>query len=460
MSTITSPIVLDSTFKEMMGQTNAMLAAIASDKLPITSWSAIQSIVRSGGSGSYFHAGDQLTCGKDLSLTVSKSSTNINVTVIKETFFAKVGTTPNGSYTFTYNGSKWTYLGESITLSEYGINISGTVTDGDTVTIGVSGTSLIWDILDTNHDEPTDNNRSYTMSLLTHDCVANLQFDAPEAMYYCETLLSAGTYCFTIPNVDADYGGNGTYYFTLTKDIPAAGQIVFDWGWGKQASSSTISTYSSSTSTTPIETVNVASGSRGTSLGTLLYNELISGNINDVYRSRYGSNRWKTSALRQWLNSSNKKGNVWKPQTKFDRPPTWVNTIDGFMSMIDDDFLATVGKTHKVTAQHVCDGTGVDETDDYFFLVSRPEIYAGEEYSGCSEGTPYEYFSGLSDSTAATTGSDTNRIKYLNSSSIWWQLRTPSSWLGSHVRFVRADGSLGSNTARGSNGVSVACNII
>ena len=45
---VAEPILLDNTFKDTMNQTNALLAAIAGQNYPITSWKAVQNIVRLG----------------------------------------------------------------------------------------------------------------------------------------------------------------------------------------------------------------------------------------------------------------------------------------------------------------------------------------------------------------------------------------------------------------------------
>ena len=43
---VAEPILLDTTFKDTMNQTNALLAAIAGQNYPITSWKAVQNIGR------------------------------------------------------------------------------------------------------------------------------------------------------------------------------------------------------------------------------------------------------------------------------------------------------------------------------------------------------------------------------------------------------------------------------
>ena len=330
---------------------------------------------------------------------------------------------------------------------------------GDQLTCQRGSTTLVWDIIGFDIDTPADKQFTHSMTLQLHDCLPGTQYDAPEALFYCETALAAGTYNFTLlAGYDTTYGGGKTYQFTLTKEVPAGGQITFPWNWNTQASTTKVSTYKSRTDTAAIETVGVTEGTGGTSLGTA---DGKATNMNHSHRIRYGSNNWVESAMRQYLNSDKAAGSVWTPQTKFDRPPSWNASTAGFMNGLDADFLAVIGKTTKVTCRNtVTDGGGSDTTKDKFFLLSRREVFAGNEVSNVTEGEPYPFYSDYSDYTSANTGADKNRIKYRGGSPQWWWLRTPSTGSGNGVRGVRPDGILNSGGANDSGGVAPACNVI
>lgn len=333
----------------------------------------------------------------------------------------------------------------------------------DQFTMQRSDTNMVWDVIGKNHDTPADSQYDKTLTLQLHDCFpTTMQFDAPEAFYYCETELPAGTYRFTIDSTyDATYNDLTSYQFTLTQAVPAGGQLCFGWGYNTQASAAKVTSYASATSTTTIEQVAVSEGADGTNLGTLTAAGDFSNNLNSIHRVRYGSNNYKESAIRQWLNSDKPAGQVWTPQTKFDRPPSWVSTADGFMYGMDADFLAAIGKTHIVVARNtVCDGGGYDEMDDYFFLLSRSEIYGGVEISGVNEGSSYPYYADYSDLNGAGMGNDSNRIKYRGGTVQYWWNRTPYSGYGYLVRGVYTAGGVGGNYAHNSGGVAPACNII
>lgn len=323
--------------------------------------------------------------------------------------------------------------------------------------------TLTWDILGINHDTPSDSQYTRTMTLQLHDQFPTaLQLDAPEAFYYCETALTAGTYYFTIDSTDVTANNDlSAYQFTLTQDVPAGGQLTFPWSSGV-ASAVKVNSFASRTSTTAIEQVSVTEGTDGQNLGNLTIAGDFSNNLNSIHRVRFGSNNYKESAIRQWLNSSAAAGSVWKPQTKWDRPPAWAATTAGFMNGMDADFLAVIGKTHIIVARNtVCEGGGYDEMDDYFFLLSGREVYMGNEVASVIEGEPYPYYSDYSDLSAPSTGADSNRIKYRGGTAQYWWLRTPTS---GGVRVVRSvyypAGGLDTDYALNSRGVAPACNII
>jgi len=331
---------------------------------------------------------------------------------------------------------------------------------GDQLTCTKGTTTLTWDIIGIDVDIPADSQFTHSMTLQLHDCMsATMQVDNTEALYYCETALAAGTYNFTLlSGYDTTYGGGKTFQFTLTKEVPAGGVIMFPWAWNTQVSTTKISTYKTRTDTTVIESVAVTEGSEGTSLGTADGNTT---NMNHTHRIRYGSNNYKESAIRQFLNSDKAAGAFWTPQTNFDRPPSWNASTAGFMNDLDSDFLAVIGKTEKVVSRNtVTDGGGSDTVKDKFFLLSRREVYMGNEISTVIEGEPYPYYSKYSDLSAAGTGTDSNRVKYRNGNAQYWWLRTPYAGTGGSVRRVSSTGTLDNVSAGSSLGVAPACNII
>lgn len=442
--------------KEQFDTMNALLAVLASKngEVRLDSWYAVQQAVRMGGGPSLFPVGTQLVCEKEKTVTATTTgSTGISAaSVTADTFVQKMGSAHGAIYEFTYDGHAWHYNGEPVTLSEYGISVTGNAAAGDVIEIAETTDKIVWDVVAHDYNVDPIGQYKHSMTLLTHDCFVNsLQYDNTEALYFCAAQLAAGTYHFTLlEGYDTTYGGGKTYQFTLTKSVPANGVILFPWAYNTQASATKVSTYNSVTETTAIETVSVTEGRGGTDLGTA---DGKTANMNHTHRIRYGSNNWKESAMRQFLNSAAPAGQVWKSQTKFDRPPSWEKTQAGWMNGLDPEFLAVVGTakiTNRTNSLYEEEGNTQQNyyTEDKFWLASRSEVYGGSE-SGLSDGTQFPYYVG-------TTNAE--KIKYNTSGAArsWW-LRSPYPSHAVVVRSVFTDGSLGYVNANSSTGVAAAC---
>lgn len=310
--------------------------------------------------------------------------------------------------------------------------------------------TLVWDITDVTPEK---------LSLCVHKCPVSLQFGAEEALYYAETELAAGTYNFTIVNQPWYTDDNGkTFQFTLTKPVPQGGQIVLDVTYNDALAGKSVKTYSGGDSTTVIETATITEGSEGTAFGKT---DGSVANVNHIERAITGSNNYKESALRQWLNSDGAAGTFWTPQTVFDRPPSWETDTAGFINGLDADFLAVISDTtYEVGLNNVTDGGGKETLTDKFVLLSCDEIYAGSE-GGVTQGEPLPYFSEFSDHNSPSTEADSNRIKTNTSgTAIYWWLRSPNTSSAVYVRRVYTSGGISYSRASLSAGVAPACNII
>lgn len=331
---------------------------------------------------------------------------------------------------------------------------------GDQIGVTRGSATLYFDIIGIDHDKPADPNLQHSLTLQLHDCLMNLQFCSRQALFYAETEMAAGTYHFNVTQhswVSSDVGK--TFQFTLPNAVPAGGQIVLAASYDVTISNSTCSTYASSASTETIDTgIVITEGSDGTDLGAV--NNAINGNTNSLQRALLGSNNYEDSAMRQFLNSSAAAGAVWHPVSKFDRAPSWASNTAGFLNGFDEEFISVLGPVAKTTVKNtVSDGGGSYIITDKIWLLSRTEVYGGNEVSATPEGSAYPYYRDYSDLTAAGTGKDTNRIKYLNGSARYWWLRSPNAGYAHYVRRVTTDGAIGYDAFSGS-GVAPACCII
>lgn len=268
---------------------------------------------------------------------------------------------------------------------------------------------LTWDIIGFNHDEPTDSNYKYSMTLQLHDILDTTyrEFDGREALFCASEEINPGNYCISYNNkVD---GSGTTYYlkFTIPEGVvvPVGGLFV-----NLATSGNTYTILQDCFSTdNPLGTFTTTSSSSVPDGYTLL------GECNyyRAYNITSASNFYKESGIRFYLNGNSSNSIDWVPQHSCDMPPSYVNS-SGFMYGLDEDFKNVLGKVRKKTYDVVSDS--VFCTDDFIFLPSRSEVYGGDNISvsDCvvDEGLPYEYYINNSGLEECGISKDSNRIKY------------------------------------------------
>lgn len=307
-----------------------------------------------------------------------------------------------------------------------------------TLTHTVFGT-LVCEVLAHDYLKSAHDANAHTMTCRIKSLLPAIQFDSPEAFFFADEAIPAGTYHFTISETYSSWVA-GTYQFTLANQLPKGGQLCINGDASAAMTSRKVTAYASRTATTASETCDITSGSSGTDLGAF-------GNgLNHPQRVSYGSNNYKESALRQHLNSSAAAGSVWSPQTKFDRPPAWAATLAGFVAGLPAEFLATVGEVNlPCTANNTYESTDSSVTKntaytlhDKFYLLSQNEVFGSKPITA-DQSALLTYFVGATNA---------DRIGYLADGSAAYQwLRTPSPDSAGNVRIVLSDGSLGSSGA-------------
>lgn len=140
-----------------------------------------------------------------------------------------------------------------------------------------------------------------------------------------------------------------------------------------------------------------------------------------------GWNRWRYSAVRQWLNSDKEKGQWWAAQHSADAEPVQLNSNNGFMKGLPADFLNMLKPTKHETALNYVFPSGAettyayDITYDTFFIPSMREEhfqYSAQpnRWDGSDrEGTDWEYWIERKGSTPQDYGSsykNANAIRY------------------------------------------------
>ena len=308
--------------------------------------------------------------------------------------------------------------------------------------------SIVWTVV--GHRVEND---EHIMTMLMKHVIYGLQFDAPQAIIVPDETMAAGTYHFKLLNgYDTAYDGGKSVQFTLANDLAAGCQIVMNWPYNQTWIGKNITVYGGF-GTTVIETCVMSEGTGGTDLGDADGTVSI---LNHTQRARYGSNNYKESALREWLNSGDAAGLWQTQQTRFQRPCSYAANRAGFATYLDPEFAAVIREgTHLNRTNEVFDLNGKKQaysTTEKFFLPSQEEIGFSPE-SGIVCGAVFDFYGGAAQS---------DKIKYditAQTTARYWWLRTPSPSNANIERYVYSSGALSGNNAYFGIGASAACEI-
>lgn len=253
---------------------------------------------------------------------------------------------------------------------------------------------VAWDIVHHGDVELRDGSIVPGMFIQMHLCSAyGVQFSHQEAFMNCPEGLDAGTYYVTFGGTWGSKGASAdtSWQFTLTKAVPASGRLSgFESLPDVATSAFKVKSWATPASASPIEEVAVTSGNEGTYLGTMMLTAAGEDGLNCMHRVGYGSNRWATSALRQYLNKSG--DNWWTSQTDFDiRPDQYAKK--GFMTGFDAEFLNAIKPIKVTTALNTVEGyeNATEDTFDTFFLPSLEQMNVQPQLAGV-EGSYFEYW--------------------------------------------------------------------
>lgn len=292
-----------------------------------------------------------------------------------------------------------------------------------------------------------------------------VQFSHQRAFLKCDTELAVGDYYFVI---ETKWGNNvaagDIVSFTLTKPVPAGGRISGCYGAPDQAKSNwRIYTWAADGKTKVEDSITPTFTATGTNLGTMKLNKR-NGNLNSCQEMAYGWNRWKTSALRQYLNSSATKGNWWVAQDEWDIAPDELASRDGFLTGMPADLLDAIKPVKIVTYPNTVNddsaGNTPDVTYDKVFLPALEQIYVNPQKSG--EGDAWEYWKRVAGTTTplAQWGTYPQMITYAvenTSSAQFVRLRSAYRGNANSTWYVYSSGYVGYSSASTSLRFAPAC---
>lgn len=278
------------------------------------------------------------------------------------------------------------------------------------------------------------------------------------AFYVPAEKMPAGTYYFTVLTSTGPFSNGESYNFTLTQEVPSKGQLVFtkegtNSSWPSNLSYWRVSSYNSGIESTPIETVTLNTGELGTKIGELKTSGVYSSTgMNTINRIRYGYNRYRFSIPRQWCNGIEEDGNWWSPLNSFERLPTSIKTIQGFMAGLPEEFLNVIKPvriTSKLNTVSDIDLGSTETVTDYFFLSSLKQ----ENINVDSIGEPvWPYWSETSSSARGRYGYDTPTTTKKN---VWTRSVYPSSEY--NQRYITTSGGSSYTSPSVSCGVVPVC---
>ena len=485
MSTVLDKIFVgEEVFKEKMDNVVMALLGITATQggeIQITTWKQIQQIVRMGLARKFFSVGDRFIVSKESNITITSSNSNLSATINGHTFVEKMGEAGNIDYEATYDGAEWHDGDKNIILSQYGINLTGTPVEGDKLVVHETATDIIFEVMGFDQETPVDSTREHSMTLGMKYTFDGIVFDAREAFFANRTsaALTAGTYYFKLGAHSWYSSDVGKYFqFTLTQNLPVGGQLVMQQAYNATLEGASIKVFASGSTkdSSPTEAVTMTEGISGTYLGELKNSlDLDSADnyqkcLNHCQRALMGSNRWSTSAIRQWCNANASKGTFWTPQSPFDRQPSWHDTSsgkDGFLYNLDPELVSVLGKCKKNVELASCDqytsgGSTVtkETTEETAWLFDRYEIQSCSS-AEATNNPPYEYWHLLLGDTYGDWRTDTRFIKTntAGSAQYWW-LRSPNTGTGGDARYVYTSGHVTSNGATGGSQAVVVFAIV
>lgn len=456
-------------FDAMNKSLNLIANKMGAYEEPLT-WGAFRSAVRAGNIRDFVDVGSQVNVDHASILNITFNGEAITAATItnKDAFLEHAGTEFH-DYEFVFDGAAWHYNEHPVSLTDFGISVTGTPAANDELYVHRTATVYAFDIEGINEEQPADETLEHNVSMLMHNVYTQINFDPPQFLYAVTATdwpngMPAGTYNITCDR--AAYNGgttqDGTFQFTTTATIPVGGGIRHSAIGVYQSSSytkaqilaGTFSTYGADTTTTIETGLATTEGNDGTSLGTTTAADPTykSGNaMNFSQRQAYGSNRWSTSWLRQLLNSADATF-VWHPATIWSRNIT--GTYEGYLHTIDPELRAVLAKTRTRYAKCIADGYGYEDIEDYVTLATMLDIY-GSQNNGVYEG-PVKADGTVIRKTYTSlwkNATQAEKIKYQGTTARSWWLGGPHPSRASLVRYVHASGALNGGDASYSVGV-------
>lgn len=411
LTLITEPVVTDSTFAQKMDKTNSLLAALVRENAPETvDWLMLEEYAHEGIFGDLYSYGDMFVdtwkdkiANTDYSFPwrlnhIGQYKLRDGEVLTNRPCLQLHHTTPFGIQFSHQRAITSVMYKVTTTLASGGTYYFKRTSDWLQFTSPSGGVAVgYWLGYRDGKVEVYDNKGNFVQALSTSTVTSSSSLkgtslgDAPT--------MPAGEYYFTFNSSWGNAVLGQSVSFTLTTPLTFGQKIcgcylMADYTRDKWK----IYTYDTDGKTTIESGLTISDSTAGTYLGLMNANYRTAGDnyiVNSEQEVGYGWNRWKTSAYRQWLNSSAGQGAWWKPQDVFDIAPNELTTRAGFLSGCSEAMLNAIKTVEvKTLVNTVQDGTrpDYDITYDKVFLPSLDEMYIESNDSGYPEADVHEYW--------------------------------------------------------------------
>ncbi|MBR6287809.1 MAG: BppU family phage baseplate upper protein [Acholeplasmatales bacterium] len=343
----------------------------------IENWDALGDLIESGDSPNHISPGDTIDVNWINTVTGTVTGTPTVTCNDKDKFISQVGEAEEATYLFVYNGSVWTYKENAITLSDWGLTVSGTPSTGAVMTINTTVKKVNYTFV--GYDDMTVTGTATHNWVLEQTYAPDTKvYDSLEALFVVEagTTIPAGSYKITQKYND-DSATTYTLYFTFASAFTAANKTQFaatGINWSSPYVPTNVAGYTYGTTTVVQSAISVSQTeiSGATDISTLtgvsIHNRLIQTDL--------GNNNWERSNIRAWLNDDT-NGTGYSPSYDFDRPSSY-NLSTGFLYGIDPRVKKLIQTTvNKFQAGYGNVGYTQGQTyecNDKVFLLSMKEM--------------------------------------------------------------------------------------
>lgn len=441
-------------------------------KSVFANWDILGDMIQNGTSTDVISAGD-ITDVNWIKTVLGTTTSGLTVTCSDmDKFINGVGEAEAKDYLFVYDGSNWTYNGDNVTLSTFGLSVTGTPTTGEVMDIKTTVDSIPYTFTGYDDFTPTDNTVAHNWCLEQTYAPTTKAYDTYEALFavYAGKTIPTGNYHLRSYSYRSSF--NVDIYLGVTSAIGNANSVVQARSNGN--ASQTITNADNVTKTG----VLAISGLTPTLFGTrtnaggavtiaytpasgVTYTELEDLNVdaNDpvVYvqvgqfdKASLGSNNWEYSNIAQWLEDDTATKVSVTPPYMLDVPSAY-NLGAGFLYGIDPRVKALIQEAEiKWVAGYgqgdFTQGTTYT-TNQKVFLLSMKEMSFDIQ---TTEGNATDLYSEYTDNTL-TNDAVVDRAKYNKSGGTLNNYRWSRSALSgnaSYSRYVTSTGSY-SNGALG-----------